>query len=167
MGGSYNSSVTRVDNIDLDQLGKHFYALNSDSALHYVSLSFNLDILLYNSFQFNGFWKFNFPLKQMLVKSEREVNVKIVARVGELCSGHSEEGWAMVRVLEPAVNIRFVGPSNKVIDRELSFTTMVTGDYNTSWDLTYSLPDCGRAGEAGVAGEGRGDGGDQTGAEEW
>ena len=128
MRGSPGSSVTRVDSIDLDQLGKHFYALNSDSALHYVSLPFNLDILLYISVQFNGLWKFNFPLSQLLVGSEREVTVKIVARVGELCSGHTSEGWATVRVVEPRVNIRFVGPTNKVIDRQLSFSTTVTGD---------------------------------------
>ena len=128
MRGSPGSSLTRVDNIDLDQLGKHFYALNSDSPLHYVSLPFNLDILLYISVQFNGLWKFNFPLSQLLVGSEREVTVKIVARVGELCSGHTSEGWAVVRVVEPSVNIRFVGPTNKLIDRQLSFSTTVTGD---------------------------------------
>ena len=128
MRGSYtaeqSSSLIRLDRSDQEQLRKHFYALNTDASLHFVS-QFNLNISLYNSFQFNGFWKFNFPLKEMLAQSGGAESVRLVATVSDSCTGETQQGWATVRLTEPRVNIRFVGPRHKVIDPQLSFTTTV------------------------------------------
>ena len=78
-----------------------------------------------NSFQFNGFLRFNFALKDLLIKSEGDLKVKIVARVGEVCTGQTHSGWSSVLIRRPRVHLSFAGPQHKVIDPQLSFTTTV------------------------------------------
>ena len=53
------------------------------------------------------------------------LKVKIVASVGDTNNGRIYEGWSTVDLIQPRVHLDFMGPKEKIIDSELSFTTMV------------------------------------------
>ena len=63
----------------------------------------------------------------MIRKSDTKdgLKVRIEARVGDSSSGDIHHGWNTVTIIEPTVHIDFIGPQDKIIDPELSFTTMV------------------------------------------
>ena len=77
-------------------------------------------------FQFNGYWKFNFPL-QLLIRGE-ECRVRIVATVGEQTMQESFTGFSEVVVEEEKVIVEFVGPDNHFIDTENPFDILVVTD---------------------------------------
>ena len=84
-------------------------------------------------FQFNGYWKFNFPL-QLLIRGE-ESRVRIVATVGDQTMQESFTGFSEVLVEEEKVIVEFVGPDNHFIDAENPFDTLVLNlDSNTIAD---------------------------------
>ena len=53
------------------------------------------------------------------------LKVKIVASVGDNNNGRIYEGWSTVDLIQPRVHLDFMGPKQKLIDSDLSFTTMV------------------------------------------
>ena len=63
----------------------------------------------------------------MIRKSDNKLGlkVKIEASVGDRSSGAIHTGWATVNIIQPKVSIDFIGPQNKIVDPDLSFTTMV------------------------------------------
>ena len=83
--------------------------------------------------------KFNFPLKEILIKSEGDLKVQIVARVGEGCTGQIHSGWSSLVVRQPRVHLRFAGPRHKVIDPQLSFTTLVVAELDSLDSLETAL----------------------------
>ena len=118
------------DNVEENNLVKHFYDLNTDNVLLYVSRKLNSHLCtLYValSFQFNGFWKFNFPLKHLIRQDDDTrdgLKVRIEAAVGDT-SGDVHHGWSTVDLIKPVININFIGPQDKIIDTDLGFSTMV------------------------------------------
>ena len=51
--------------------------------------------------------------------------MRIEASVGDRNSGVLHSGWATANVIEPKVHIDFSGPENKIVDPDMSYTTMV------------------------------------------
>ena len=68
----------------------------------------------------------------MIRKSDNTLGlkVKIEASVGDRSSGAIHTGWATVNIIQPKVSIDFIGPQNKIVDPDLSFTTMVRFNQN-------------------------------------
>ena len=83
--------------------------------------------------------RFNFPLKEILIKSEGELKVQIVARVGERCTGQIHSGWSSLVVRQPRVHLSFAGPQHKVIDPQLSFSTLVLAELDSLESLETAL----------------------------
>ena len=63
----------------------------------------------------------------MIRKSDNTIGlkVKVEASVGDRNSGVLHAGWATTNIIQPKVQIDFLGPDNKIVDPEMSFTTMV------------------------------------------
>ena len=68
----------------------------------------------------------------MIRKSDNTIGLKvrIEASVGDRNSGLLHTGWASANVIQPKVHIDFVGPENKIVDPDMSFTTMVRFNQN-------------------------------------
>ena len=66
------------------------------------------------------------------------LKVKIVASVGDTNNGRVYEGWSTVDIIQPKVQIDFLGPREKIIDSDLSFSTMVRISFQLS-DLKKDL----------------------------
>ena len=63
----------------------------------------------------------------MIRKSDNTIGlkVKVKASVGDRNSGVLHTGWATANIIQPKVQIDFLGPDNKIVDPDMSFTTMV------------------------------------------
>lgn len=63
----------------------------------------------------------------MIRKSDNTIGlkVKVEASVGDRNSGVLHAGWATTNIIQPKVQIDFLGPDNKIVDPDMSFTTMV------------------------------------------
>ena len=63
----------------------------------------------------------------MIRKSDNTIGlkVKVEASVGDRNSGVLHTGWATANIIQPKVQIDFLGPDNKIVDPDMSFTTMV------------------------------------------
>ena len=74
----------------------------------------------------------------MIRKSENTIGlkVKIEASVGDRNSGVLHTGWATANVVQPKVHIDFLGPDNKIVDPDMSFTTMVRIKKDYSYDVS-------------------------------
>ena len=83
--------------------------------------------------------KFNIPLKEILIKSEGDLKVKIEARLGELCTGQIHSGWSRLVVRRPRVRLSFAGPQHKVIDPQLGFSTLVLAQLDSLDSLETAL----------------------------
>ena len=64
----------------------------------------------------------------MIRKSDNTIGlkVKVEASVGDRNSGVPHTGWATVNIIQPKVQIDFLGPDNKIVDPDMSYTTMVS-----------------------------------------
>ena len=64
----------------------------------------------------------------MIRKSDNTIGlkVKVEASVGDRNSGVFHKGWATANIIQPKVQIDFLGPDNKIVDPDMSYTTMVS-----------------------------------------
>ena len=51
--------------------------------------------------------------------------MKVEASVGDRNSGVLHTGWVTANIIQPKIQIDFLGPDNKIVDPDMSFTTMV------------------------------------------
>ena len=52
--------------------------------------------------------------------------MQVEASVGDRNSGVLHTGWATANIIQPKVQIDFLGPDNKIVDPDMSYTTMVS-----------------------------------------
>ena len=75
----------------------------------------------------------------MIRKSDNTIGlkVKVEASVGDRNSAVLHAGWATTNIIQPKVQIDFLGPDNKIVDPEMSFTTMVKKRYKITHKLCH------------------------------
>ena len=61
----------------------------------------------------------------MIRNSDSVSALRIVANVGDQVSGGVYEGWNTVHLTTTSVQLQFIGPSDKEIDADLRYETMV------------------------------------------